>query len=1265
MNRRLQIFLVGILFYFSATAQNQTANWYFGLKAGINFNTNPPSVLNNGSLLSTEGSASISTAAGDLLFYTNGQVIWGKDHKPILNGEGLLGNSSATQSAIVVPKPKSKNIYYVFTLDHLGAFNGLRYSEVDISLNSGKGAVTSNKNISLKFSLTEKLTAIRHGNGEDYWVLVHGNNENQFFCYRVTSSGVSTKPVISSIGSTHTNVLGYMKFSPNGKKVACAVGGGDNFVEVLDFDDLTGKLSNPLKLSYSQSPYGVEFSPNSELLYVSAGSAILQYTIPQINSSTLLDLSKREIKSDAQIWGLQLGQDGKIYVCKQANKLSVINNPNDNSGSENFLDNIFSLSNSAVQGLPNFPQHYFNDNLIFAENTCVSKEVSFRVLLNEPDSIHWNFGDNTTSNLLHPKHVYSISGNFEVTATVFTSGYSKRISRTITIEKLPSFSLGNDTTLCKGQYLNYKFNFADAKYLWNNGSTTPLRKITTPGTHFVDITINGCTTRDSVTVAYTFVNPDFEINKASQCLIDNNFEFTSKTKNATENTWYINNVVIDNKPTTKTTFTNTGIYKIKLDSKIPSGCKDTIVKEVVVNNTPIASFNVKAINTCGTSNSFVFEVNTPPSPKNTTEFIIDGTTIKNKRTVNWKFSQAGKHKVVLKIITEEGCEAVEEKTVTVYPALNADFIITTNSQCLVDNSFSIRFSNELRAFETLSWQIDGVGVIAGEFFSKSFTTIGKHEITAILENTSGCKEVITKTVEVFDNPKADFSTPDDSYTCLGQKGIKFNNLSTDKLPIISYQWDFGDNSSSSLKNPTKDYSSQSSFIVSLSVENEAGCIDKVSKNIKTYEQPDISINTKTISACENNNAFEVSYTNSNSLAAISKITWQSSNGSAIPSQNPAPISFASKGDYTLDLNVETIYGCKANASTTVTVTPAPTGSILLDNAEQCIGNNIFSATVPTQHNGINIRNVVWDLSTANNSGTKHVASFSYDKVGDYDISATVTDDNGCEATFNSKVIVHPNPKFSILKTKGCVNEPVTLNIDGLSPFIVVNNWSWDLGNSSQSSALSPKVSYNQARKYNLRATATSDKGCSYTSVLNNGVEIFPNPVTDFEYRRISWNFEETVLEFQASSSINTDDFVWNFGNGKTSTSSYERVDFTEPGYYQVSLTAKTENGCEGTIKKTILIVPPFDAYVPTSFTPNGDGKNDYFGMEGVEFVGSFKMYVFNRWGQKIHTSTSIDKQWDGRFNGKPMPPGMYTYSIAITDAEGRPYEINGTIQLIR
>ena len=181
--------------------QGDSNNWYFGSNAGVTFTSGAPVALTNGALSTTEGCATISDAAGNLLFYTNGISIWNRNYVTMPNGTGLLGNTSSTQSAIIVQQPNNNNIFYVFTV--AGAAS-LCYSVVDMTLNAGLGDVTAVKNVALCSPVTEKVTAIKHCNNNDIWVITHLSSSNGLFSTILSSTALYSTTLFSTISSVLT-----------------------------------------------------------------------------------------------------------------------------------------------------------------------------------------------------------------------------------------------------------------------------------------------------------------------------------------------------------------------------------------------------------------------------------------------------------------------------------------------------------------------------------------------------------------------------------------------------------------------------------------------------------------------------------------------------------------------------------------------------------------------------------------------------------------------------------------------------------------------------------------------------------------------------------------------------------------------------------------------------------------------------------------------------------------------------------------------------
>lgn len=367
----LSIYIFLAIFIISAVevkGQFESSKWVFGYGAGVDFISGQPISFSGSKLKTSEGCSSVSDSKGNLLFYTNGVTVWNKNNGIMPNGNKLNGHLSSTQSAIIVPKPGSKNLYYIFTMDSEAEDGGCCYSIVDLSKEQGLGDITI-KNQLVKIHCTEKITAVKQPNSNDIWIIIHVYNSNTFLTYLLTKDGLSTKPVISQVGISHDksiyNTIGYMKISPDKKKLAVAIN-GDKSIQIFDFDIKRGIVSNPLTVTFAsnESPYGLEFSPSNSLLYVGIETLGLVY---QINLAVKTeDAMQKSIcligqsKSKKKLGALQLGIDGKIYVAEYQSKfLSTINNPNVLGTNCSFRSNaIFLNDNVCMFGLPTFYQEY-------------------------------------------------------------------------------------------------------------------------------------------------------------------------------------------------------------------------------------------------------------------------------------------------------------------------------------------------------------------------------------------------------------------------------------------------------------------------------------------------------------------------------------------------------------------------------------------------------------------------------------------------------------------------------------------------------------------------------------------------------------------------------------------------------------------------------------------------------------------------------------------------------------------------------------------
>lgn len=537
----LVLFTIG-----SAAAQAEYNQWHFGFHVSLSFpgGTAAPALAGS-QLNSGEACAAIADGSGQLLFYTDGIQAWNKLHQPLANGTSLGGYAvpsgitpnSATQGAAIIAKPGSSTEYYIFTVD--AAENdlraGLHYSLVDMSRQAGLGEVVS-KAVPLPIAigdgrLTEKLVIVRHANQRDIWVLVHGWNNNLFYGLLVTPAGISTTPVVSGGGLVHGggssftgppnwNAIGAMKVSPNGQRLAL-VQFRNAPVELFDFNAGTGIVSNPQQLTsvYTYSNYGVEFSPNSNVLYTTSAQGLTQYD--------LLTGQPTSLSGAASYGALQLGPDGKIYEVglTDGHRIDVIQQPNQPGLACAYQPAKFSTppGMNAWLGLPTVlvtppvsPTPLVSFGVVGTQ-VCVGELSTFTAAVYPAmpsASVSWEFGEPAagpanTAMGLSAQHQYAQAGTYQVTMRVATTnGQVYTYSQAVVILARLATQLQVSSPQCEGQPVTlsvYPTPPAGTLYTWQDGSGTylpiysPTLVVKTSGSYWVDITSPQlCPQRDSL-----------------------------------------------------------------------------------------------------------------------------------------------------------------------------------------------------------------------------------------------------------------------------------------------------------------------------------------------------------------------------------------------------------------------------------------------------------------------------------------------------------------------------------------------------------------------------------------------------------------------------------------------------------------------------------------------------------------------------------------------------------------------------------------------
>ncbi|MEQ9230103.1 MAG: PKD domain-containing protein, partial [Cyclobacteriaceae bacterium] len=339
---------------------NRTVNnqWYFGEMAGIDFTDGATPITDDNMMSSAEGCATMSDTNGDLLFYTNGSTVWNKDHQVMMNGTDIGGDETANQSAIIMPFADETTMFYIFTTEEVpgdGSYQA-KVAIVDMKRDTARGQVLI-KNIALNNSGTEKLsTTSVTGSG---WLLTHESGSNMFRTNFVSGDGILAN-VYSPVGEVHDDTdpvqaTGAIKFSIGAQFIAATLPRSTgSFVELFDFDQTTGAVTNPrlIDLQETDPVYGVEFSPDLSKLYLTTLSAtdskLIQLDLDSINAPTAVaDIQGSKFDgytTGANYGTLQTGPDGTMYMAIDgSNSLGTLTAPNVDDAGAGFNESGFDL----------------------------------------------------------------------------------------------------------------------------------------------------------------------------------------------------------------------------------------------------------------------------------------------------------------------------------------------------------------------------------------------------------------------------------------------------------------------------------------------------------------------------------------------------------------------------------------------------------------------------------------------------------------------------------------------------------------------------------------------------------------------------------------------------------------------------------------------------------------------------------------------------------------------------------------------------------
>jgi PKD repeat protein len=402
--------------------------------------------------------ASMSDSGGNIILSTNGLRVYNHLNEVMENSDTLNPGYFydlyqdrgyiLIQGAITLAQPENDSIYFIFHMDvdvnqdFTDAYsNNLYATEVHPYFNNGQGRVVAKNQVLIDERMDKgKMTAVRSGNGRDWWIIVRDHSSNLYHKLFFTTNGEITL-TSQEVGDSIPSSVGQAVFSPDGTKYVQVdlhgYQGDPVYVNIYDFDRCSGELYNPIQFTYADSAVclGAAISPNSRFLYVSSWLHVYQYDLwaDDIEASGIT-VAEWDGFADLDIFSntfylAQLAPNGKIYINSNngTKHLHVINQPDSLGLACDVCQHCVELPSWNSSSMPNFPNYRLGheegspcDTLRQPPTAAWAYESDLLQVAFQNQSTHdirsyaWAFGDGATDTVAHPSHTYALPGGYEV-----------------------------------------------------------------------------------------------------------------------------------------------------------------------------------------------------------------------------------------------------------------------------------------------------------------------------------------------------------------------------------------------------------------------------------------------------------------------------------------------------------------------------------------------------------------------------------------------------------------------------------------------------------------------------------------------------------------------------------------------------------------------------------------------------------------------------------------------------------------------------------
>ncbi len=833
----------------------------------------------------------------------------------------------------------------------------------------------------------------------------------------------------------------------------------------------------------------------------------------------------------------------------------------------------------------------------FSANTtvsCIPAVIRFQngVVLQGPGTItsyRWDFGDGTTSTDANPVKTYTTLGFYTVSLTITTdNGCTVTSNRTRFIRIIggvtPNFDFSrldacntpiginfNNQSTGPGA-LNYTWSFGNGG---NSTDKNPSTSYTATGNYTVKLVVNssyGCA--DSITKAITVTGNSTSFAVPASSCPNKALNFINTSNPLPNNSeWDFGDGTFSFETNPVKVFTTPGTYTVRLTNRY-ADCEGTTTRTITITNPPAVDFISTDTSGCKTPHQVRFQSQASGASKWLWDF-GDGSTSTEQNPTH-TYTSFGEYDVRLTMTTADSCTSTIQKPAFIKIAAPVlPVLLNRNAGGCVPYTYSPQL-DPATITEIASYQWDfGNGVTSSSATpSVTYSSVGTYTVRLTVVTKGGCTETITvnNAIKVGTKPVAEF-TVDKTNSCAGEP-FQFSSSST---PADEWSWDFGDGGTSTAENPAYKYQDTGYFPVRLIAYNN-GCADTVEKANLVYVMAPVARFTPQYSCT---NPLTVQFQDNSILDpthGAATYSWNFGNGQTSSQVNPT-VTFAAYGTYPITLTI-----------TDPVCTYTRTVNIHLF---ELINN--FSISKPSV-----CRNELFTL-TAGGTSTQFISSYTWEIEGQppvnggsifqtrvpvngvFDITLTMVDVNGCTITrtINDMVtVVGAVADFSVANNGGCVNSEVTIT-DQSTPAGSITKWDFNFGDGESASFTATPLNhiYRNPGTYAIKLTTTDNIGCVDTITKIAAANI-TKPFAKFAAAKTIY-CPDIDLQFRDSSTGNNLSYVWDFGDGSTSTDRNPLHQYTGPdSVYTVKLFVRDAQGCTDSLirEKYIRILSPKAAF---------------------------------------------------------------------------------------